>query len=484
MSSDRPILLDRLSSSASESRKKGKANRNRRELPSWILPVALLAGFALVFALLFGKRLLPALPVEVAPVITIRSEITAGTPESSLSNSQPATAPKTMLFQASGWIEPDPFIISVPTLVGGIVKEVFVLEGESVRKGQKLATLIDDDARLDLDEVESRAATLKSEIAAQKSRGPLVESKRTGIEKKIASRKIKLEELQDRLDRLGSLPRGSIPQIDLASAKLQAEQQQALVEEAAAEIPELDSELKVIGHEIETKNNLLREAEVAVAKAKLALARHVIHAPMDGIVLHLHAAPGAKRMVHMDHPKSAYIIEMFDPEKLQARIDVPLSEASALSVGQPVEMVTDLLNNLDLKGRVSRITGEADLQRNTLQVKVSIENPDSRLRPEMLVRGKFYAIPRRVAPSSGSPVTGGAIRRRLSIFVPQRAVFGGDQVWVARPDLTAELRRLSLGAESREDHRLVVGGLRSGEKVVVPPFPKLKSGKRIKFKKP
>ena len=50
-----------------------------------------------------------------------------------------------------------------------------------------------------------------------------------------------------------------------------------------------------------------------------------------------------------------------------------------------------MLPNMKFDGRLTRISGEADLQRNTLQVKVQILNPDKRLRPEMLCQAKFFS---------------------------------------------------------------------------------------------
>jgi len=53
-----------------------------------------------------------------------------------------------LLFQASGWIEPDPFPIHVTSLYSGVVNEVHVLEGQKVAKGQLIASLVEEDARL------------------------------------------------------------------------------------------------------------------------------------------------------------------------------------------------------------------------------------------------------------------------------------------------------------------------------------------------
>ena len=58
-----------------------------------------------------------------------------------------------LLFQASGWIEPDPFPVRVTSLYSGVVKEVHVLEGQKIKKGEVIATLIDEDARLVLAEM-------------------------------------------------------------------------------------------------------------------------------------------------------------------------------------------------------------------------------------------------------------------------------------------------------------------------------------------
>lgn len=482
MSNNNLSSLGSLTNSVSEP--EIKSDRRKRSIPTWILPVGLILGFLSVLGLLFGTRLIPAIPVSVAPVITIRTDspAEATTPQSLVA--PPNSGPGPLLFQASGWVEPDPYPISVPTLVGGIIDEVFVLEGESVKKGQILATLIDEDAVLELRQKQARVQTLKSEIESNRSRVPVVESRRSGSENNIESKRQRLAEMEDRLNRLRSLPRGSIAAIELTSARLQMEQQKSIVAEAESSISGIDSEIEMVKREIEAKQSALAESEVAVARAQLALDRHTIRSPMDGTVLLLHAAPGNKRMIHMDNPKSAYIVELFDPEKLQARIDVPLSEARSLSVGQPVEMSCDLLPNLTLKGEVTRITGEADLQRNTLQVKVAIRNPDSRLRPEMLVRAKFYSIPKPVDKSKpGTTQNRNLAGARLSIFVPRKAVFNNNQLWVVGVQDTAELRTLTLGKEIRDEHQIAIDGVYSGEMVILPPHTNLKEGARVKITK-
>ena len=63
-------------------------------------------------------------------------------------------------------------------------------------------------------------------------------------------------------------------------------------------------------------------------------------------------------------PGSFHSSDRLQNEKLQARIDVPLTEASKLSIGQKVEISCSFLPNLKFNGQVTRIVGEADLQRS------------------------------------------------------------------------------------------------------------------------
>lgn len=451
---------------------KSTASRSRG-LPSWLLPFTLLLGFLAVFALLFGERLLPKVQVSIAQVVTVR-----GTSSSSISSSQS----RALLFQASGWLEPDPYTIEVPALLNGIVAEVHVLEGETVKKGDLLATLVDDEAKLTLEKEERNLTTIRSRIAAHCSSVPETHARITTARAKVEAEKARLAELQDSANRLKSLPEGAISLSEVTSAILQVNRQKAFLSEAESEIPRLQAELTTIDFQRLAMGNDFLEAEATRDLAKLALDRHRITAPSDGRILHLHALPGKKRMLNMDDPKSALIVELYQPKKMQARIDVPLNEAAGLAPGQEVELTTDLLNDVIMKGTVTRITGEADLARNTLQAKVAITNPDDRLRPEMLVRAKFFSVP---AEKSEQPITPSKNSERLLLFASEEALFEVNnqqaKAWVITTDSTAELRSLTLGHTKKDDFREIRDGLRSGERVILPPFTELKTGTRVTF---
>lgn len=475
------MSLDVLVRSGSKAAGSSGAPPAKRRSWTWLLPVLLIAGFLLILFLIFGERLWPAIPVKTAKVITLRTEA-PGLPGAQAAGGElrASTARGDLLFQASGWLEPDPFPIFVPVLTDGVIEELHVLEGQKVRAGELLATLVDDDARLDVREAERKYLALEKKIEAHCVGFDVLKAQITAARRKVDANRALLNEARDHLERLNQLSTGAVSRQKVVQASLAEERQQALLAEAEAEIPRLEAELIKLESEKESMLAGLDELKTVKERADLFLDRTRITAPMDGIVLHLHAAPGMKRILKADSPKSAVIVELYHPRKLQARIDVPLNEAASLRPGLPVEVVSEILPDSVFSGTVTRVTGQADLQRNTLQAKVQIDDPDDRLRPEMLVRAKFYAPVASGADGSTVGSSGG----RLSLFVPEEALESETEVWVVTPESRAEKRRIKLSDDVRDGYRRLLEGLRSNETLILPPHDSLEEGARVKVVTP
>ena len=259
-----------------------------------------------------------------------------------------------------------------------------------------------------------------------------------------------------------------MPESDVVSARLRRDRER--LQSFAAEALSGEAEAEIARLEIETR---VREAEIAAAvvkvdQAKLALERTRIVSPVDGRVLRLTAMPGQKKMLAMDDLESSTVAILYQPQKLQIRVDVPLADAAGLSVGQPVKIRCSLLPDRVFTGEVTRITGEADVQRNTLQAKVRINDPIDSLRPEMLTRVEFF----------GSSSTSGTDSGALAVWVPENALTGGS-VWICDPESQRVTRReVQASAETRDGYTRITDGLRSGEQVVLSPQ-NLREGQRV-----
>jgi multidrug efflux pump subunit AcrA (membrane-fusion protein) len=184
-------------------------------------------------------------------------------------------------------------------------------------------------------------------------------------------------------------------------------------------------------------------------------------------------------MLGSDNPYSAIIAEVYNPSDLQVRVDVPISEAGKMRVGQPARIFSALLPGITFTGRVTRIVGQADLQRNTLQAKVAIDDPDRRIRPEVLCRVEFWSPS---SQSTGSPRSSDG----NSLWIPMSALSSDaatQDVWVVDP-LTQQVQRRNIELDSpvRDDLKKVATGLRANEMVVINGRDSLTEGARVKVK--
>lgn len=480
----KPIGSLDASKDAPEERK--VASRDWRTLFAKSLPWLMLVGFLILLASIFGERLIPARELNITSVVTVRQsaeDAQQAMPDQSKEIVDPYQS--SMLFQASGWVEPDPYPVMATALVDGVVERVNVLEGDKVEEGEILATLIDEDAELDLETAKSRLASLEAQANSHHWHTDVIEAKIESLRKEVAAAEARKSESADLARRMENITSGSVSEREIARARLELATREAEVEALAVTESEMVAELQRVGEMVADFDAKVREAETDVARKKLALDRTRIPSPIEGRVLRLLAAPGQKKMLGMDDRDSATIALLYDPDHLQARIDVPLAEAAQLAVGQPVRLRSELLPDKTFRGRVTRIVGEADLQRNTLQAKVSIENPDDRLRPDMLCRAEFLPLPKAASEGKGQVSRTGGVETRVRIFVPNNAIQkeAGRMatVWKVSPSGDRiEPVQISLGVETRDDHRLVVEGMKPGDRVVLDPPEDLTSGERFR----
>jgi HlyD family secretion protein len=442
--------------------------------PAWIIPSAIVAGFFLIFFALFRDRILPAKNVDVAVVLTTPSLVAPA--ESANENQKPST-PGKMLFQASGWIEPDPLPIRATALTDGVVDSVHVLEGQTVEKGQLLATLISDDARLSLKSAEQQHRTRVSSRASHLASIETVRKTLISAQAAIHAAQTLEEEANDQYQRLERLPHDAISQQDVVSARLRLAREKARRSMTQTDADEIIADIERLQLETAVKDDQIEAAAIEVEKAKLALERTRILSPIEGRILRRVATPGQKRMLAMDDPESSTIAILYHPEKLQARVDVPLADAAGLSIAQQVFIHCGLLPEKVFHGIVSRITGEADLQRNTLQAKVQILDPVESLRPEMLCRAEFLAP----AAAPGSSLSSGSPNASLATWIPEAAIAGGN-VWICDPKTKrVTARPIETTDEIQENYQRITGTIRPGEWVVITPVG-LRNGQRVNAK--
>jgi HlyD family secretion protein len=485
------------------------ARPSRHVLTRYVFPGCILLGFMLVAGWAARASFLPSRPVTVMPVLTMRADVESeGTP----------------LFQAAGWIEPRPTPVLVSALAEGVVERLLVVEGQEVKGGQTVATLIDTDVRLAVRAAESEqklrvaeaesakaalvAATLNFdqpivlEVALAEAQAALAQKE---TEQSVLPQQLKAAEakaLLARQDRDAREAAGeAIPAAvsrrtaaDLSTATAMVEELKARQFRLGAEIDALTARREALRRRLQLKveetrllaearaqvdasDARLRQADIALETVKLRLDRMIIKAPSSGRVLALVARPGTHLMGL--NPGSMHdattVLTVYHPSRLQVRADVRLENVPRVVPGMMVRIETPAAPGGPLSGCVLYPTAQADIQKNTLQVKVSIDNPPDSLRPDMLVQVTFLAPP--VAKSAEAAL------QPLRVLVPRSAIEGGEggpRVWIADQAAgVARLRTVQLGGMAGEFVE-VTSGLSPTDKLIAGGHEGLSDGDRIR----
>lgn len=474
-----------------------------------LVPGAVVLGMALLLAAASYDSLMPATEVSALPVVELAS---VGGP-----------ARGSEIVRAAGWIEADPYLLNATALTSGIVREVLVLEGDVVEEGQVLARLIPEDANLALQRAEAehserRAMVADAEAHLEAARteweNPVERDRAIAVaeaalresramvpqtEADIRSAEADLERLRTDNARFAALGEtDSVSESEVIGARTRMEAQAAQVESlhqrletARAQVNRHEAELTAAREHrrlrtaekrelasaeaaLDRANAELQRAGAQLEEARLRVDRLEIRAPRAGVVVERLKEPGSKVMIDADEPRSATVATLYDPRKLQVRVDIPLADASHLFVGQQTEIVVDVLPNTTFHGTVTRILHIADIQKNTLQVKVAIKDPSPLLRPEMLAAVRFLSGGDTIA----TEVSGG----RLHLH---RDALNGDTVWVVEnyngTKGSAATRKVSgTSTTSGEGWVAVENGLRPGDLAILRPPTGLKPGARLR----
>ncbi len=216
------------------------------------------------------------------------------------------------------------------------------------------------------------------------------------------------------------------------------------------------------------------EAKLNVRQSELALERCTVRAPMDGRILRLVAAPGSRVMglEAMAGQSSSTVAEMYDPQKLQVRTDVRLEHVPMVTPGQPVEIVT-ASSAQTIRGEVLQVTSSANIQKNTLEVKVGLFDPPSTVGPEMLVTATFL---------SSKIDSSNRAQPQEQLLVPATLLQSAGPevfVWIADPDSVARKRSLELGNTHSDGLVTVRSGLKVTDKLIASGFDGLHDGMSV-----
>lgn len=374
-------------------------------------------------------------------------------------------------FTAGGWIE-----VASPAYPKKIVShvmderidEILVKEGDEVRGGQVVARLYDQ---------YKKHAWEKAKAVLLYAEEDLKRLQNGFRAEEIAEALAMVEDIKEQL---------AIAKINLSrSEKLGAEiVSEATLDQERAEVSILSARLEQAKATALLRQNGYRAEEIDMARAKVAEAKAdcdqaaleyslceiKIPEQYEGMkVLKVLAREG---QMTSSEDQMGHILLLYNPNEMQARADIRQQNIKQIQIGGTVIVKTETDLFHEYRGTVLRIDPEADIAKNTVSVKIRIENPDEFLFPEMVAQITFLE---KEAPSEDSE------EYFEVMLLPAASVYYADDgtpyVWINRNGYASKqsIKLVKNMGKTVE----VAEGLEGGMRVIVSDVTKLKEGMQI-----
>jgi len=332
--------------------------------------------------------------------------------------------------------------VNISAHIVGKIEHLYIKEGDSVRRGQKLVDL------------ERPAYTAQLERA----------------QAEVASRRIEVARARV------ALATAELTYKRAVNMQAQGIQAQELFDKA-----KLDIQNAHAGYDSAQEG--VRQAQALLTQAQTDLSHTTIVSPIDGKVVQLNAHEGEVVVTGTMNNPASVIAVIADLSEILAEADVGETEVVGIKIGLPAKIKVDAVPDKEYQGRVVEIGSSATQRAATgagmryFKVKSVITNADERLRPGMTAQVSIItmsepnaiAVPiqsvvERVPPTPGKKgktetVDENAPKKKY-VFVVKENVSKMTEVTTGISDAT---------------HVVIRDGLKQGDQIVTGPFRTLKS---------
>jgi RND family efflux transporter MFP subunit len=225
----------------------------------------------------------------------------------------------------------------------------------------------------------------------------------------------------------------------------------------------------------------LTKEQVRASDAKIGMAQQdvdncTVRAPFDGIIVSKDAQRG-----EIVSPLSAGggftrtgIATLVDMKSLEIEVDVNESNIARVKPGQRVSATLDAYPDRELPSSVRTVIPTADRQKATVKVRITFDQLDDTILPDMGVKVAF------LSPAPPPSKSGGSDAKAI---IPKSAVHadGDKQVVYLVHEQKLERRAVSLGGERGSDVE-ILAGVSPGDVLVVRGAEKLHEGQAVEVK--
>ncbi len=288
--------------------------------------------------------------------------------------------------------------------LGGWVKQLNVVEGQSVHAGDVLVELDARSAQVAVNRAE--AVVAEKDAAVQRLKSGYLPEEIAAARQDAAQASAILEGLRSELTALKDLhDRGEISHVLYETKANALKAAEAVLASAEEHVKLLEAGTRP--EAIAEAQALLDAASADLEQANLALQWCSITSPIDGVVVQLLARQG------QFFDSAVVLAKVMDLSEVFVQLHIPSNQFTKVHEGTQVDVQLSALPDKTFQGQVTRISGEADAATGNVTVFAKIENDDQLLRPGLSCHARI-ALPEvpgvltipvaAVADNSGTPV--------------------------------------------------------------------------------
>lgn len=375
-----------------------------------------------------------------------------------------------ILLDLTGSIVPRTRIVISPQ-VGGIVSKVHLpLEGQKVQGGALLFEIENTRYRADYLQAEAGLTAAKAQLLELENgtRTEEIEEAAAAVDQAkehVALTKLEWQRTRDMyarkavspsdLDKNRTLHLSALKRLRLEQAKYDLARHGPRPERIAASRAEV------------------QRAEATRVRARYYYDQTKIYAPAAGTgtsftLLERKVAPGESIQADLTYTA---LCTLADLKHMEAEIDVQERDLGVLKIGGPCEIIPDAYPERTYRGHVNRKQPIVNRQRGVVQVKITIDEPDEYLLPNMNARVLLLEEKPRTGAAPDLPE------------IPRRALVADDAppaVFVVEGQ-TARLRRIELGT-IHGDWAQVRKGLQAEDRIILPGDRPLVDGQPVRVR--
>jgi membrane fusion protein (multidrug efflux system) len=241
-------------------------------------------------------------------------------------------------------------VTGLSSRVAGFVERLAVVDNQSVKAGDLLVKIDDRDYRAQLAHAEASVAVQQANLANLDAKRHLQEALIEEASADVAAATAELARAKGDVDRYRMLSDNRFASLQrFQQADADNEKALAADRKARAALDAADRQLSVIDAEKQQTQAALGQAAADRELARLNLGYTEIRAPIDGIVGNRSARAGAYAMV------GGQLLAIVPASALWVDANFKESQLARVREGRPVEVTADVLPGVSFRGRVASL---------------------------------------------------------------------------------------------------------------------------------